>query len=150
MTRPAPAYARDIADDTFVVAEPTSVAAVVADPASWRRWWPDLRLTVTRDRGAQGIQWAVRGALAGSMEIWLEPWGDGVVLHWYLRPHAADDPAWSRRRVERERERRVVAWKREVHALKDRLEAGRAAGEPRDPEVIPEGIKEPGRPAESP
>ncbi len=61
------------------------LAPEVADPASWVRWWPDLDLRVTRDRGVKGEQWAVRGALAGSMEIWLEPVGEGTVLHWFLR-----------------------------------------------------------------
>ena len=58
------------------------------------------------------------------MEIWLEPWGDGVVLHWYLR--AA--PARVVRRLERERAARVLRWKEQVHSLKDRLEAGREPG----------------------
>jgi hypothetical protein len=117
----------DMADDTFLVAAPSAVADVVADPAAWTVWWPDLQLTVTRDRGLKGQQWAVTGALRGSLEIWLEPWGDGVVLHWYLRA----GPGWSRRRTERERARRARSWKRHVFALKDRLEEGREPGRPR-------------------
>jgi len=116
--------ALDIADDTFVVASPAAVAEVVRDPASWPAWWPDLAPTVTRDRGLAGLHWSVRGAVQGSMEIWLEPWGDGVVLHWYLR--AA--PARVVRRLERERAARVLRWKEQVHSLKDRLEAGREPG----------------------
>ena len=61
------------------------------------------------------------------MEIWLEPWGDGVVVHWYLRA----EPARVARRPERERAQRVRRWKEQVHALKDRLEAGREPGSPR-------------------
>ena len=63
---------------------------------------------------------AVAGALTGSMEIWLEPVGEGTVLHWFLR---ADPPA-SRppRRAGRDRERRVRTWKSHAFALKDRLE----------------------------
>lgn len=132
----------DIADDTFVVAAPQALAAVVARPASWRRWWPDLELTVTRDRGVEGVQWSVRGGVTGSMEIWLQPWGDGVLLHWYLR---AQTPLRGRK-LDRERARRAVAWKRHVHALKDQLEGDREPGSPRRDFVV----KERDEPAESP
>jgi hypothetical protein len=138
-------YGIDIADDTFVVADPGVVAAVVADPAAWHVWWPDLRLRVTLDRGVQGQQWAVTGALEGSMEIWLEPWGDGVLLHWYLRAR----PSEARRRTARERDRRARAWKAHAHALKDRLEAGREPGRCRDA-AGGSGVKDPGGPAEAP
>ena len=66
-----------IADETFVAADPVEVGRAVADPASWRRWWPDLRLTVVEDRGAVGHRWTVAGALTGTMEIWLESVLDG-------------------------------------------------------------------------
>ena len=113
-------YRLDVADETWVVAAPETVAAAVHDAAAWARWWPDLVPTVTRDRGVKGVQWAVTGALAGSMEIWLEPVGDGTVLHWFLR---ADPPApMSARRAVRERERRVRGWKRHAFTLKDRAE----------------------------
>jgi len=103
---PAPAArtALDIADDTFVVAALTTVAEVVRDPASWRAWWPDLEPTVTADRGLKGVRWSVSGAAVGSMEIWLEPWGDGVVIHWYLRA----EPGRVARRPDRERARRML------------------------------------------
>jgi hypothetical protein len=121
------ALALDIADDTFVVAAPATVAAIVGDPASWRAWWPDLVPTVTRDRGPAGIQWSVRGALTGTMEIWLEPWGDGVIVHWYLRA----EPAGAVRRLARDRAQRMLRWKQQVYALKDQLERGREPGSPR-------------------
>ncbi len=119
----------DLADDTFVAAPPGRVAGVVADPARWAGWWPDLRLTTTRDRGAKGRQWLVDGALVGTAEVWLEPWGDGVLVHCYLRadPAGADVPP---RRLERERRVRAQEWKRVVHALKDELEHGRRPGTP--------------------
>jgi hypothetical protein len=85
----------------------------------------------------------VAGALRGSMEIWLEPWGDGVLVHWYLRA----EPARAVRRPEREVARRVRAWKQQVHAVKDRLEAGREPGSRRAP-VEPAGVKQTGDPAE--
>ena len=115
----------DLVDDTFVVASPRRVADVVADPGRWALWWPDLRLTRTRDRGPKGQQWRVDGPLAGTAEIWLEPWGDGVLLHWYLR---CDTGAVAPKRLDRERRRRAQEWKRVVHALKDELEGGREPG----------------------
>ena len=44
-----------IADETFVAADPARIGAAVGDPANWRRWWPDLRLAVIEDRGPQGV-----------------------------------------------------------------------------------------------
>jgi hypothetical protein len=115
--------ALDIADDTFVARPPEVVATAVGDPRAWPRWWPDLQLTVTRDRGVKGVQWAVGGALTGSMEVWLEPVPGGTVVHWYLR---ADAPAGQRRltdrRLRRSREARVLAWKVTAFTLKDGLE----------------------------
>src|SRR5882757_4150589 len=67
-----------IADETFVCADPVEVGAAVADPANWRRWWPDLRLTVVEDRGPIGHRWTVTGALTGTMEVWLQPGRDGM------------------------------------------------------------------------
>lgn len=111
----------DVADETYVRVPPEVLAPVVADPGSWRLWWPDLVPTVTRDRGPKGQQWAVAGALRGSMEVWLEGVGQGTVVHWYLR---ADPPSpLPSRRLRRVRERRVLAWKADMFALKDRLEA---------------------------
>lgn len=110
----------DIADETYVGAPPAVLAPLVADRTSWREWWPDLDLQVTRDRGVKGQQWAVTGALRGSMEIWLEPVGDGTVVHWFLRADPAG--AVTRRRLRRARERRTLAWKAHAFALKDRLE----------------------------
>lgn len=128
----------DVADETFLVAAPQTVAAVIADPARWRSWWPDLNLVVFMDRGLKGVRWTVTGALVGSCEIWLEPYGDGVIAHHYLRadptrPGSDTEPlAASPRRLARRGRRlsrqRVVAWKAVVNALKDELEAGRAPG----------------------
>jgi hypothetical protein len=127
----------EIADDTFIVATPAEVAAVVADARRWRRWWPDLDLAVSRDRGIAGIVWAVRGRLDGEMEIWLEPVADGVVLHFLVRADTADA------RPDRLRDLRTRAWKRHAHLLKDELEAGREPGRPRR-----EAVKEGGSAAE--
>ena len=78
------------------------------------------------DRGADGLRWTVRGALVGTMEVWLEPMLDGTLLHYFLRadlPGSADP-----RRAERERRRRQLATKRITLGLKMALEHGRPAG----------------------
>ena len=146
-------YRLDVADETWVVAAPEVVAAAVHDEAAWARWWPDLVPAVTRDRGVKGVQWAVTGALAGSMEIWVEPWGDGAVLHWYLRADPTPPDDVRRRRRAGERDDRVRAWKIHAFALKDRLEAGREPGSRRTegPGASDRGqrVKDPGEPAES-
>ena len=126
----------EIADDTFIVAAPLDVAAVVADAGRWRLWWPDLELTVTRDRGPAGVVWAVHGPLEGEMEIWLEPVADGVVLHYLVRADTADP------RPYRLRDRWTRGWKRHARRLKDELEAGREPGRPR------RAVKERGKGAE--
>ena len=117
----------DLIDETYVVAAPEAVAAAVHDPARWRQWWPDLALTVFMDRGLDGIRWSVSGALNGSAELWLEPVGDGVLVHHYLRV----DPTSPVRSPARLRRRHALAWKRSVNALKDELERGREPGLPR-------------------
>ena len=131
----------DVLDETFVVAAPEQVAAALTDPARLREWWPELSLTVFQDRGPLGVRWTVTGALVGSQEFWLEPVRDGVLVHYYLRadPTArgsdtevlTGDPRRLARRCARDVERRRLALKRRLNALKDSLEAGREVGEPR-------------------
>jgi hypothetical protein len=146
----------DLVDETFVVADRRLLARQISDPALWLEWWPDLRLSVVTDRGVDGIRWSVSGALSGTAEIWLEPWQDGVVVHWFLRaglpPRGSRDtglpPRGSRdtglpprgsggsgslteRECARLRHRYATAFKRRIHALKDDLERGRPAGLPR-------------------
>jgi hypothetical protein len=106
------------------------VAGEFADPHRWRRLWPDLDLEVVTNRGPRGVRWTTTGALVGSMEIWLEPVLDGTLIHYYLR---ADLPPGRRagpRRVAREIRARQRAAKAVAFAVKDRLEADRAPGEP--------------------
>lgn len=132
----------DLVDETFIVADRTVLAAEVADPESWARWWPELTLTVFMDRGLDGIRWSVSGdAWCGSLEIWLEPVGDGVLVHHYARldpvdratggplPLPVDARGW--RRAARERARRARRWKQSAWEMKDRLERDRRPGEPR-------------------
>jgi hypothetical protein len=118
----------DIVDETFLVVPPKIVASAFADPATWRRYWPDLTLSVYLDRGTEGIRWTVHGALVGTMEVWLEPMLDGTLLHYFLR--AELPPTASRRDVDGERRRRQLAAKRIALALKSTLEDGRAPGCP--------------------
>jgi hypothetical protein len=79
----------DVVDETFLAVPPAVVAVEFALPSRWPQLWPDLQLQVMTDRGVKGIRWTVRGALVGSMEVWLEPVLDGTLLHYYLR---ADPP----------------------------------------------------------
>lgn len=119
-----------IADDTFVAADPADVGRMVADPANWRRWWPDLRLTVVQDRGPVGQRWTVTGALTGSMEVWLEPAVDGVILHYFLHAEPSGAAAWelARMNVAKLNHARRVAGKRMSFEVKGVLEAGRPVG----------------------
>jgi hypothetical protein len=136
----------DLVDETFVVADRRLLARQISDPALWLEWWPDLRLSVVTDRGVDGIRWSVSGALSGTAEIWLEPWQDGVVVHWFLRaglpPRGSRDTglplrgsrgsgSLTERECARLRHRYATAFKRRIHALKDDLERGRPAGLPR-------------------
>ncbi|GHF05714.1 hypothetical protein GCM10017786_44030 [Amycolatopsis deserti] len=118
----------DIVDETFLAVPPGTVAAVFADPAAWRRYWPDLVLEVYTDRGDEGLRWTVRGALVGTMEVWLERTLDGTLLHYFLR--ASPVAEMSPRRLRREFDRRARAAKAVALGLKEILEDGREPGIP--------------------
>jgi hypothetical protein len=119
-----------IADETFVCADPADVGAAIASRSNWRRWWPDLRMEVVEDRGPLGHRWTVTGALTGTMEVWLEPVMDGVVLHYFLhaepagvsgdRPASADLPQLNHQRR--------VAGKNMAFEVKNDLERTRPVG----------------------
>jgi len=119
---------------------PAAVAERFRDPELWRSWWPDLELTVFQDRGDAGVRWTVTGALVGTSEVWLEPAGDGTIVHYYLRADptvagSATEPVTGRpdrlaRMAARVARDHAVALKRRVNALKDELEAGRPVGMP--------------------
>ncbi|KIQ16195.1 polyketide cyclase / dehydrase and lipid transport [Rhodococcus sp. Leaf7] len=112
-----------IADQTFLAAPASDVAELVGDTRRQRSWFPGLTLTVQEDRGEKGIRWTVAGELTGTMEVWLEPMLDGVVLHYFLHaePVGVSTPDAHRRRV---------AGKTMSFEIKALLERGRAAGEP--------------------
>ena len=102
----------------------------MGDRAGWRRWFPDLALQVVEDRADKGVRWTVAGPLTGTMEVWLEPVLDGVVLHYFLhaepsgaavrQPGNVDLPAMTHQRR--------VAGKRMAFEVKNTLEAGRPVG----------------------
>ncbi len=122
-----------IADETFIAADPIAVGNAVGDPASWLRWWPDLRLTVVEDRGEAGQRWTVAGALTGTMEIWLEKvrYGpDGVILHYFLHAEPSGAAAWELAKMDLAKmtHRRRVAGKDMAFEVKLELEAGRQVG----------------------
>jgi hypothetical protein len=119
-----------IADETFVAADPVEVGRAVGDTASWRRWWPDLLLTVVEDREDKGHRWTVAGALTGTMEIWLEPVLDGVVLHYFLHAEPSGVAAWqlAKMNMAKMNHRRRVAGKNMAFEVKRTLEASRPVG----------------------
>ncbi|SUE14442.1 Uncharacterised protein [Rhodococcus gordoniae] len=121
-----------VADQTFVAAPPERIAEEVAAPDRWRAWWPDLTLTVREDRAEKGIRWTVSGPLDGTMEVWLEPVLDGAVIHYFLHCEPAGVPPERVAGLDlaaMNRTRRVQG-KVMTFEVKQRLEAGRPAGEP--------------------
>ena len=126
----------DLADDTFIVGTQEELSAIVHTPQRWKQWWPGLDLVIFMDRGLDGMRWSAVGDPTGSVEIWLEPVKDGVVVHHYLRLDPADFAGQTtsrlKRRAARSRERYATSWKQSVWALKDAIEGGRAVGSPRD------------------
>lgn len=119
-----------VADQTFVAAAPAAVGRAVGDRASWRRWFPDLLLDVVEDRGDKGVRWTVAGPLIGTMEIWLEPVLDGVLLHYFLHaePSGATPAQPGARDLAAMTHRRRVAGKRMAFEVKNTLEAARPVG----------------------
>lgn len=120
----------DVVDSTWIAAPAATVAAVVAEPANWRRWWPGLDLQVSEWRAAKGVRWTVasvagRAGLSGSAEVWLEPAGEGVVAHFFLRLDPAPGRTLSRRDVERVTDEYRRRTKSAFWALADRLDPAR-------------------------
>jgi hypothetical protein len=119
-----------VADQTFVAAAPEAVGNAVSNAANWRRWWPDLLLEVVEDRADKGIRWTITGALTGTMEVWLEPMLDGVVLNYFLHAEPAGAAAWqvARMNLAKMTHHRRVAGKRMAFEVKAALEASRPLG----------------------
>jgi hypothetical protein len=127
----------DLMDETFIVASRQTVADALHDPGLWSSWWPDLRLVVERDRGVEGLHFSVTGGLVGTGELWLEEFGDGVIVHVFLRADPTREGSDTEiltlpvRALWREARTRAWQTKRGMGLLKDRLEGDRSAGEPR-------------------
>jgi hypothetical protein len=106
----------DIIDETFVRVDPGVVRVLLEQPGVWAALWPHLELAVSRDRGPKGWRWDVTGQVEGEMEVWIERWWDGAIVHHYVRgvrmPGAPTD-------VQR---RHVLRWKAWVHRMKDAVE----------------------------
>lgn len=119
-----------VADETFIAAAATQVGAAVADRSNWRRWWPDLQLQVVEDRAEKGVRWTVSGPLTGTMEIWLDPMLDGVLLHYFLHaePTGVTGRQLARMDLPKLIHRRRVAGKRMAFEVKARLERSRPVG----------------------
>lgn len=136
----------DVIDETFVVADPGLVRAALCEAERWQKWFPGLRLSAYHDRGPLGVRWVVSGALVGTAEVWLQQYGDGVVVHVYFRCAAgpaglASGPGLGERaagrRLLRLRPGRALvtqrAVKARVTAVKDALEGDRQPAEVRVP-----------------
>jgi hypothetical protein len=130
----------DVVDDTWIGARPSAVAPIVADAANWKRWWPDLDLGVVELRGTKGVRWMVRsgcrGAVAGSMEVWLQGIDDGTVAHYFLRLDGTRGGLSRRERARLEHDFRVRV-KQIFWGLADRLDPGRLARLAGPPTRIP-------------
>lgn len=119
-----------VADEMFVAADPAAVGLAVSDPAAWRRWFPDLLLEVIEDRAEKGMRWTVAGPLTGTMEIWLQPVLDGVVLHYFLHaePAGVTGAQLAKMNLGAMTYERRVAGKRMAFEVKNLLEASRQVG----------------------
>jgi hypothetical protein len=106
----------DIVDETYIRADPAAIRARLDDEAWADQVWPHLERSVARDRGVKGVRWTVTGQVVGEMEVWIEPFWDGAVVHHYVRgvrgTRGPRDVAV----------RHTLRWKRAVHGLKDLLE----------------------------
>jgi hypothetical protein len=119
----------ELVDETFVSAAPSAVAGLAHDPDRWASWWPGLTLTTFMDREVLGRRWsAFDHDWAGSIELWLEPVADGVLIHHYVRLDPTAGRSVPGHQVHRRRARMAKRWKAQVFALKDELEAGRRPG----------------------
>jgi hypothetical protein len=85
---------------------------------------------VVEDRGPIGHRWTVTGTVTGTMEVWLQPVLDGVVLHYFLHAEPSGATAWelSRMDLAKANRRRRVAGKNMAFEVKRKLEESRPVG----------------------
>ena len=90
----------------------------------------ELCLQVTEDRAEKGMRWAVDGALTGTMEVWLEPSFDGVILHYFLHaePSGVAPSQLAKLNLAKMTHRRRVAGKKMAFEVKTTLESSRPVG----------------------
>ncbi|MGL4305332.1 MAG: polyketide cyclase / dehydrase and lipid transport [Mycobacteriaceae bacterium] len=131
-----------VADQTFIVAQSKAIGGLVSPllapdglaERNWRKWWPELVLTVREDRGEQGVRWLVSGPYTGTMELWLEPTLDGTCLHYFFHAEPTAIPPHKLAKLDLvaiNRQARV-AGKRMAFEVKATLELGRVPGDGTD------------------
>jgi len=112
----------DLIDESWVAVPPAALIDRLTGHEVWQAWFPGLARVVFMDRAERGVRWSVTGEAEGSVEVWLEAFGDGTVVHWYVR---VDAPPGSN--VDRLRERYVQAVNAGMFVVKDDAEGrGRA------------------------
>ena len=123
----------EIVDEVLVALPRGIVARRVAERRRWSAWWPDLQVTVTADRGDEGMAWSLTGPMVGSSEVVLLVEGSGVRIHYELRadpsapgserqPRQLPPSPYGRRQLAALRRRHLIAWRRAAWALADELE----------------------------
>lgn len=132
------------ADDVFIRAEQRVIARRLLDLSSDASWWPGLRaggtygyVTIDAPAGLprgrarfgaiispvrewEGFTWTINdGHVVGRAEWWLEPYGEGTIVHYFLDVERgpARTPWSMTARVRRHRR----AIRRGLNALKDEL-----------------------------
>ena len=106
----------DLIDESWVAVPPAQLVGVLTADGLWQSWFPRLGRVVFMDRAEKGVRWSVTGELVGSVEVWLEAFGDGTIVHWYLR---ADAPSGDAGRL---RERYIRAINEGMFLVKDEAE----------------------------
>jgi hypothetical protein len=143
-------------DAAFVRAARPDVYPLLADVAGYQAWWPGvrterrgdefdvalttpgvlrlrpqlLRLRLAAQRPDRGLRFTLAGQWVGDVEWFCLDERAGVVVHWLARASVADRGAGAMLRAHR------AAVRLGLHALKDRLEAGRRPGAEPDPRLL--------------
>ncbi|MFD0558595.1 hypothetical protein ACFQ3B_16315 [Stackebrandtia endophytica] len=119
----------DLIIDTYVHADPETVAIRVADPALAAQLWMDWTVEVAEQRGVEGVRWNLADSrVVGSTEVWIEPCGGHSLLHTFVRVDRATGPwprwraAWLRRRTRSRLSRTLWNLKDEVEAVASGLD----------------------------